>query len=325
MYAARIMIRAQELRERRRQSESAVALGLVSSIALAAAKTTAGIVGRSSALVCDGINSISDTVYYFVVAALVRRAAQPADRRHPSGPAKLESIASVVVGAFVLTTAVAILWSELTTLLQMGAGKAEKHEIGAVALWVAFATVGIKATLAWWTRARGKALDNAVLVALGDDHGSDLAASGAVAIGIVLSRRGYPWVDPLAGAAVGLLVFRTGLRILRNAATDLMDAAPSEGLGRRIRDALADVSAVGQVEEIQAYRFGPYFVVNLTIALDGSLTIAEGDRICALAEQTLYDSIPEIRRVHVHYHPPRDKLSDFAAVEAPDADNEGRG
>ncbi len=60
------MVGISELAERRRQSQAAIAIGLVSNIVLAAAKTAAGIVGRSSALVSDGINSISDTVYYFV-------------------------------------------------------------------------------------------------------------------------------------------------------------------------------------------------------------------------------------------------------------------
>jgi cation diffusion facilitator family transporter len=298
------MIGTGELAQRRRESQTAIGIGLVANIALAAAKTAAGIVGRSSALVSDGINSISDTVYYVLVASFVRHASEPADREHPYGHAQMESIASLVVGAFVLTTAVAILWSEVTTLFGM-ITRGGTRDIGAIALWVAVATVAVKAVLSWWTRARGKATDNTVLVALGDDHATDLAASGAVAVGILLARRGAPWVDPAAGAVVGLLIFRTGLRILRNAATDLMDAVPSESLAREIRAVLAQVPAIRQVEEIQAHRFGPYFVVNLTIGLDGSLTIAEGDRVCTQVERTIYDSIPEIRRVHVHYHPPR--------------------
>lgn len=310
------MIGAQELAERQRESQSAIGLGLAANVALAVAKTAAGIVGGSSALVSDGINSISDTVYYFVVASLVRQAARPADTEHPYGHTQLETIASLVVGAFILTTAVAILWNEVTTLFDMVLGKGPGRDVGAVALWVAFATVAIKAALSWWTRARGRAHNNAVLTALADDHASDLAASGAVAIGIVLARRGYPWVDPLAGAAVGLLVFRTGLRILRESATELMDAVPSASLTQQIRDNLAGVAAGAQLEEVHAHRFGPYFVVNLTIGLDGSLTITEGDRVCTLVEQRLYDSMPEIRKVHVHYHPPREQRGGTAAPRA---------
>jgi len=301
------MIDERELAQRRRAGQTAVLLGLVANVLLAAAKTAAGIVGRSSALVSDGVNSVSDTVYYVVVMTFLRHAAMPADREHPYGHTQLESIASLVVGAFVLTTAVAIFWHEVNTLFEMAAGRAGLREVGSVALWVSFATVAIKAALSWWTRRRGRMQKNAVLIALGDDHATDLAASGAVAIGIVLARRGYPWVDPLAGAAVGLLIFRTGLKILRSSATELMDAVPSQSLADEVRAKLLDVPGIRQIEEIQAHRFGPYFVVNLTIGLDGALTIAEGDQICTRAEQRLYDSMPEVRRVHVHYHPPREQ------------------
>ncbi len=301
------MVSEKELVRRQRVSQAAIALGLAANVLLAVAKMTAGLIGRSSGLVSDGINSISDTVYYFVVGALVRTAAKPADHEHPYGHTQMESIAAVVVGAFVLATAVAILWSEATTLFEMATRSAERAEVGVVALWVALATVGVKGALSWWTRRRGRTEKNSVLVALGDDHTNDLIASGAVAIGIMLARQGYHWVDPLAGAIVGLLIFRTGLRILRNSTTELMDAVPSESLAQEIRANLVDITAIRQIEAIHAHRFGPYFVVNLIIAVDGALSISEGDEICTQAEQRLYETMPEIRMVYVHYHPPRQR------------------
>ncbi len=299
------MVSREELAKRKRDNQTAVAVGLAANIVLAVAKLFAGIVGRSSALISDAINSTSDVVYYLVVAALVRTAAKPADQEHPYGHTQMESIASLVVGAFVLTTAVAILWDDAATVFQMVTGAEAPHEIGVVALWVALATVGIKIFLALWTRAKGRSGGNSVLVALSDDHASDVAASGAVAVGIILARLGYSWVDPLAGAIVGLLIFRTGMRILRNSATELMDAVPSQSLAREIRANLADIAAIRQIEEVHAHRFGPHIVVNLTIGLDGALSIREGDEICTRIEERIYETMPEIRMVYVHYHPPR--------------------
>jgi len=308
------MVSREELAQRKSNSQIAVGVGLAANIALAVAKLAAGLAGRSSALLSDAINSTSDIVYYLVVAALVRTAAKPADQEHPYGHTQMESIASLVVGAFVLATAVAILWDNAVNVFQMATGKTAPHEIGVVALWVALATVAIKTGLSWWTRGRGRRQNNSVLAALGDDHANDVAASAAVAVGILLARRGYAWVDPLAGAIVGLVIFRTGLRILRNSTTELMDAVPSQGLAREIRANLADIAAIRQIEEIHAHRFGPFLVVNLTIGLDGSLSIREGDEICTQIEERLYETMPEIRMVYVHYHPPRAGSSAIGVV-----------
>ena len=86
----------------------AVQVGLAANILLAVLKCTVGILGASPALLADGINSTSDVAYGVVVSIFVRLSAKPADHEHPYGHDQLESVAAVVVGAFVITTAIAM-------------------------------------------------------------------------------------------------------------------------------------------------------------------------------------------------------------------------
>jgi divalent metal cation (Fe/Co/Zn/Cd) transporter len=96
---------------------------------------------------------------------------------------------------------------------------------------------------------------------------------------------------------------KTGIEIMRDSAYDLMDTVPGRSLAKRIVELLSDIPEVKQVEEVHAHRFGPYLVVNITIGVDGSLSVAEGDKVSSRVERTLYDNIDFMRRVHVHYHP----------------------
>lgn len=66
---------------------------------------------------------------------------------------------------------------------------------------------------------------------------------------------------------------------------------------------LSAVPGVEQVEEIQAHRFGPYLVVNLTIGVSGSLSVTKGDAVASPVEHALLEQVDFVRRVHVHYHP----------------------
>jgi cation diffusion facilitator family transporter len=149
------------------------------------------------------------------------------------------------------------------------------------------------------------------------DHRNDIFSASAAVIGIFLGQRGYPWVDPLAGALVAIVILRTGIEILRESSVDLMDTVPSAQLGEQITRLIKDVPGVVHVEEIQAHRFGPYLVVNLTIGVDGALSVAQGDEIASKVEDKLYRNIDLLRRVHVHYHPynlaltPADFLKDY--------------
>jgi len=60
---------------------------------------------------------------------------------------------------------------------------------------------------------------------------------------------------------------------------------------------------VEQLEELQAHRFGPHIVVNVTIGMDGALSVREGDMISSCVEEKIMQVVPNVRRVHVHYHP----------------------
>jgi divalent metal cation (Fe/Co/Zn/Cd) transporter len=70
-----------------------------------------------------------------------------------------------------------------------------------------------------------------------------------------------------------------------------------------IRGLIDNIEGVIDVEEVHAHRFGPYFSVNLTIGIDGRLTVSEGDRIADLVEDHLIDKMKMVRRIYVHYHP----------------------
>ena len=292
---------------RQRRSVLAVNLGLGANIFLAVMKTSIGVLGHSPALLADGINSTSDVAYYVVVRVFMRLAHQPADDEHPYGHRQLESIAALVVGAFVVTTAVAIFWDAVNKVYGLLSGQGDFAGALVSALAVALLTVVIKIGLTIVTRRIGQQTKNPAVLALAYDHRNDIFAASAVCIGITVGRMGYPWVDPLAGAFVALVILRTGIVILRESSEDLMDTVPGRELGQQIVELLGAVSGVEQVEESQAHRFGPYLVVNLVIGIDGSLTVADGDAIATQVEETLYENIDLLRRVHVHYHPVRDK------------------
>jgi cation diffusion facilitator family transporter len=294
---------------RDRQSIQAVNLGLAANVLLAALKTVMGVVGHSPALLADGINSTSDVAYSIVVSVFVRLASQPADEEHPYGHDQLESIGAVVVGSFVITTAVAIFWNSVNNVYELWSGAGDFGGAALGALVVALFTIALKIGLTLFTQRIGQRTNNAAVMALAYDHRNDVFSAGAATAGIFLGRLGYPWVDPLAGTLVALVILRTGIKILSESSADLMDTVPGQSLAQQASDLLATVPGVQQVEEIHAHRFGPYLVINLTIGVDGALTVAAGDEIASRVERTLYEQIELVRRVYVHYHPARIKMA----------------
>lgn len=291
------------INERDRKSLLAINLGLGVNVLLAVVKTVVGILGHSPALLAEGINSSSDVAYYIAASIFVRIANRPADSEHPYGHRQMESIASVVIGSFIIVTAVAVFWDSVDKIWDLVDGLTSSQGAHPFALWVALATVVIKLFLTWYTRILGRETQNPVVDALAYDHRNDLFSASAASIGIYLGMNGLPWVDPLAGALVAFLIMRTGIFVLRESSTDLMGVVPNRDLAERISVLLKDVQGVLQLEELQAHRFGPHIVINVTIGMDGALSVREGDIISSSVEEKIIQVIPNVRRVHVHYHP----------------------
>lgn len=282
-----------------------VNLGLGANILLAAIKTSIGVLGHSPALLADGINSTSDVAYYIVVKIFMRLAGKPADREHPYGHSQLETISALVVGAFIVATAVAIFWDAIDRVYDYFTGVSTYGGAEVSALWVALFTVLLKIVLTIATRRVGRRTNHVAILALAAGHRNDVLSALGAAVGIFFGRMGFPFMDPLVGGVVAFMVLRTGIQILRDSSADLMDTVPGEELDQQVTTILKSIPAVQTVEEIHAHRFGPYLVLNVQIGIDGNLTVTEGDAISSRVEAALRKEIRMVARAYVHYHPSR--------------------
>lgn len=289
--------------ERHKKGILAIDVGLAANVLLAFLKTSVGIAGHSPALLADGINSTSDVAYGIVVKIFMRLSSKPADKEHPYGHDRLESISAVVVGAFVITTAISIFWSSISSVYELLSHNGDTNGASQLALWIALFTIFLKIWLSVWTSTIGKQTNNNILLALAADHRNDIFSAVAATIGIVCGQLGYLFVDPLAGGIVAIIILLTGVEIIRESAADLMNTLPGKKLTEEIRNKLQEMGEVLDVEEIHGHRFGLYMVVNITIGVSPELTVAEGDRIATRVEELLVREIDLMRRVFVHYHP----------------------
>ncbi len=292
---------------RHRKCITAVNTGLTSNIVLALGKSVIGVLGRSQALLADGINSTSDVVYFIIVRIYMSLANKPPDEEHPMGHRQLESISAIVVGAFVLTTAVAIFWDSANKVYEFIANPEEFASASLLALFTALATIVIKIILFLYTLKTGTGCDSPAILAIAHDHRNDIFSASAAALGIFLGRFGLLWVDPLAGAAVALIILKTGISIIKESADTLMTVTPGKNLANEIDEIVLSVEGVKGIEEKSYHRYGPYMILNLTINVDGFITVDAGDCIATNVEEALDKRFELIRHIHIHYHPVPEK------------------
>lgn len=285
------------------QNMLVVNISLGVNVLLAVAKTVVGIVGGSRALLADGINSTSDVAYLIIVRTFMRIARKPPDQEHPCGHRQLEDIAAVVIGAFIMVTGLFVFFGGVETIWKLIDGQIEHRAISPWTLWIAGATLVLKIVLMIYSFRIARRTGSIAVHALARDHRNDIFSISVAIGGIVLSQFGYFWFDPAAAAVVAIVIFYTGLSIILESAGELMRVEPDEEETRQLYDVVRGVEGVAQLEEIAVHRIGYYLLVDVVIRVDGSLSVAEGDKIATRVERALHSKIEYLRRVTVHYHP----------------------
>ncbi|MDZ4122139.1 MAG: cation diffusion facilitator family transporter, partial [Candidatus Cloacimonadaceae bacterium] len=246
------------MNDRDKRTHATVNLGLITNIFLSIVKTSIGILGKSHALLADGINSTSDVVYYIAVKIFMHHANKPADDEHPYGHRQLETISAIVVGAFILTTGIAIFWEAVNTIYEHFTEQSVGHRSSLLVLLIAISTVLIKIILYFYTRKNYRKTQNPTIKALANDHLNDIMAAFAVTIGVLMGRLGYTWMDPAAGAVVAVYIVKTGIEIIMDNASELMDSFPDNDFKKDIRSIALSVDGVKMVDELGIHKYGTY-------------------------------------------------------------------
>lgn len=219
------------------------AVSLVVGLGLFAAKLAAWHLTGSAAVLSDALESVVNVLAAGFALFSVRLAARPPDRGHPYGHGKIEQLSGAFEGGLVLFAAVAIVLSAVRGLV-LGV-ELQALDLG-LALTAAAGVVNL--ALGSWLLRRGRALGSPALVADGQHVLSDVWTTVGVLVGLGLVRlTGLTWLDPLAALVVGLVLARTGLRILRESGDALMDATDPELL-RTVHEAWRSARVPGIID-----------------------------------------------------------------------------
>ena len=98
-----------------RQARRAASSALAVTLALGIAKLIGGWYGHSLALLSDSVHSLGDALASAAILGSLWWAEQPADREHPYGHARIESIAASTVALLLILWGIWIAWEAIAT------------------------------------------------------------------------------------------------------------------------------------------------------------------------------------------------------------------
>lgn len=278
----------------------ASAVGVAINTMLAIGKVAAGIVGNSYALVADGIESTADVLGSLIVWGGLRIAVQPADQTHPFGHGKAEALAAFIVALTLLGSAAGI---AIQSSRQLWAP--EPVAPSPFTLVVLLGVIVIKELLFRYVLTTGESIHSEALQGDAWHHRSDAITSAAAFIGIciaLIGGPGYEVADAWAALVACSVIAFNGIRFLRVAINDLMDAAPQNLVGE-VNTIALQVEDVREVEKCRIRKSGLGYLVDIHVVVDGEISVRRGHEIAHAVQDRITGSPLRVREVLVHIEP----------------------
>lgn len=275
----------------------ALIITLGGNLLLAAAKGLVAYLTGSVAIYADAANSISDVVYSLAMIFGLWLAQQPPDLSHPQGHSRFEPLVGLVV---TFSMAFAGFEAGRASLVRFLAGGAVVPD--GLPTMVLLASAAIKAGMFMLITRIARQLSSPTLATTAKDNLSDVLTSVAAFIGVIGSKYIHPLLDPAAGLAVAVWIFRAAFMAGKENLGFLTGAGADPELREKIVAAAESVPGVLRVHHTMTEYAGPRLVVDLHVNVEGTKTLIEAHAICDRITEKL-EGFAEIDRAYVHVEP----------------------
>ncbi|NNG03107.1 MAG: cation transporter [Inquilinus sp.] len=257
------------------------------------AKLIVGLSTGSLAVLSDAVHSLTDVANNAVAWIVIKVSSQPADREHPYGHRKFETLA-----VFGLATLLAVLAFELA----LHAIRREEATVvrDAWALGIMLGVLGVNVAIASWQRYWARRLQSDIILADANHTFADVLTTIVVIGGWQLSAMGYPWLDSVCALGVAALVMYLAYGLFKRAFPVLVDQfaiAPE-----LLADAARSVPGVRKVRRIRSRSVGSTRTVDMVVTVDPELSTTEAHAIADAIERRLEDR-HQVGDASIHIEP----------------------
>jgi len=181
-----------------------------------------GIMTGSITIIADAWHTLSDSLTSIVVILGAKISSKPADKNHPFGHGRAESVASIIIGVLLFIVGLNFFFDAIQKLRSKEAAVFSTASI--IIFIISVITKEAVAQFSFWAYNKTKSHS---LKADGWHHRSDAIASAIILISIFLGKNLW-WIDGVFGMIVSLLIVYTAIDIMKEAAQPILGEIPKQ-------------------------------------------------------------------------------------------------
>lgn len=283
-------------------------VGSVVNIVLTVFKILAGIMGRSTAMIADGIHSLSDLLSDIIVIVFVKISSKGRDKNHDYGHGKFETFATLIISLMLIVVAANLMSGGIGKIKAILGGE-QVSSPGMIAFWAAVASIIFKEALYHYTIIQGKALNSPMMIANAWHHRSDAFSSVGSMLGIagaIFLGDKFVILDPITGCVISIFILVMAVKMSVPAIKELLDVSLPDEVEQQIVSTAKSIQGVIDLHELKTRREGPGIIMEGHLVLLSDISLKEAHNISKKVEECLRKEFGPETQISLHLEPEDD-------------------
>lgn len=298
------------MHDRGKEIRRITVVGAIVNIILTIFKIIAGVLGRSAAMVADGIHSLSDLLSDIVVLVFTHISSKGKDKNHSFGHGKFETMATLIVSVILVAVGAKLMADGVASIIGVMNGNSIPLP-GSIALWAAIGSIIIKEILYHATIRTARRTNSPVVLANAWHHRSDALSSIGALTGIAGAMiLGEKWtiLDPIASCCISIAIIVVAVKMSLPSLAELLETSLPEEIEKDIISIANSVQGVENIHELKTRRNGISYIIDAHIVVDPHISVTEAHNIATDVENALKEKYGNETQINIHIEPDQDSL-----------------
>lgn len=246
-------------------------VGILNNLFLFVIKFLIGTIVHSVSIQADGVNNLTDAGSNIISILSFHLSNKPADKDHPFGHERTETIASLFVGILILVLGFETAKESISKVIHPGS-----IDFRLASVIILLVSIIVKFWMYTYNKKLSKTYDSSLLEATALDSISDVCGTTAVLVSTLLSPVLHFNLDGYMGVVVSGIILYGAYGLLRDMINSLIGEAPDPELVHNIVDMIMAHPAILGVHDMMLHNYGPNKIfASAHVEVDSSKDIFE--------------------------------------------------